>query len=114
MNSTCGCLARPNGLLRKAKISRVKIQVPHYVKQASTEQLCQLARLLARRRLRERNYVDMVVAHLLHKIRVSEDNLTMRLLVKTANALAALECRSQPKFVEHFNRHFEHRIEEAT
>lgn len=87
-------------------------EVPHYVKKASTEQLCQLARLLARRRLRERNYVDMVVAHLLHKVRVSEEGLTIRLLVKTANALAALECRSQPKFVEHFNRHFEHRIEE--
>ena len=52
----------------------------------------------------------MVAAHLLHKLRVS-DSITMRLLVKTANALAALECRSQPKFVEHFNRHFEHRIE---
>lgn len=87
-------------------------EVPHYVKKATTEQLCQLARLLARRRLRERNYVDMVVAHLLHKVRVSEEGLTIRLLVKTANALAALECRSQPKFVEHFNRHFEHRIEE--
>lgn len=87
-------------------------EVPHYVKKATTEQLCQLARLLARRRLRERNYVDMVVAHLLHKVRVSEEGLTVRLLVKTANALAALECRSQPKFVEHFNRHFEHRIEE--
>jgi len=87
-------------------------EVPHYVKKAGTEQLCQLARLLARRRLRERNYVDMVVAHLLHKVRVSEEGLTIRLLVKTANALAALECRSQPKFVEHFNRHFEHRIEE--
>ena len=22
-------------------------------------------------------------------------------------------CRSQPKFVEHFNRHFEHRIEDS-
>lgn len=87
-------------------------EVPHYVKKATTEQLCQLARLLARRRLRERNYVDMVVAHLLHKVRVSEEGLTVRLLVKTANALAALECRSQPTFVEHFNRHFEHRLEE--
>ncbi|CAJ1397444.1 unnamed protein product [Effrenium voratum] len=87
-------------------------EVPHYVKQASAAQLAELARLMARRRLRERNYVDMVVAHLLSKIRVSEDNLSMRLMVKTANALAALECRSQPKFVEHFNRHFEHRIEE--
>eukprot|EP00438_Fugacium_kawagutii_P030760 Skav215265 [mRNA] locus=scaffold2881:51787:60522:+ [translate_table: standard] len=52
---------------------------------ATTQQLCQLARLLARRRLRERNYasrllrwskVDMVVAHLLHKVRVSEEGLT--------------------------------------
>ena len=32
----------------------------------------------------------MVAAHLLHKLRVS-DSITMRLLVKTANALAALE-----------------------
>eukprot|EP00930_Biecheleria_cincta_P044771 TRINITY_DN30830_c0_g1_i1.p1 TRINITY_DN30830_c0_g1~~TRINITY_DN30830_c0_g1_i1.p1 ORF type:complete len:931 (+),score=194.14 TRINITY_DN30830_c0_g1_i1:107-2899(+) len=87
-------------------------EVPHYVKQATAVQLCQLIRLLARRRLRERNYVDMVVASLLGKIRVTDDTLAARLLVKTANALAALECRSQPKFVEHFNRHLEHRIEE--
>eukprot|EP00931_Biecheleriopsis_adriatica_P116593 TRINITY_DN92216_c0_g1_i1.p1 TRINITY_DN92216_c0_g1~~TRINITY_DN92216_c0_g1_i1.p1 ORF type:complete len:1003 (-),score=200.92 TRINITY_DN92216_c0_g1_i1:62-2881(-) len=87
-------------------------EVPHYIKQASAQQLCQLIRLLARRRLRERNYVDMVAAHLLEKIRVTEDLLTARLLIKTANALAALECRSQPKFVEHFNRHLEHRIHE--
>lgn len=87
-------------------------EVPLYVKQASQEQLCQLLRLMARRRLRERNYVDMAVAHLLSKIRFNEELLSSRLLVKTANALAALECRSQPKFVEHFNRHFEHRIEE--
>jgi len=91
---------------------RVLGEVPHYVKQATAVQLCQLIRLLARRRLRERNYVDMVVASLLGKIRVTDDTLAARLLVKTANALAALECRSQPKFVEHFNRHLEHRIEE--
>ncbi|CAE7439768.1 PCNA [Symbiodinium natans] len=89
------------------------------VARAGQEQLCQLLRLMARRRLRERNYarapspqVDMAVAHLLSKIRFAEELLSGRLLVKTANALAALECRSQPKFVEHFNRHFEHRIEE--
>merc|ERR1719215_1986471 len=87
-------------------------EVPHYVKLASADQLCELIRLLARRRLRERNYVDMVAAHFLQKIRVTDDNLPARLLVKTANAFAALECRSQPKFVEHFNRHMEHRIEE--
>mmetsp|Transcript_72334 Transcript_72334/g.186579 ORF Transcript_72334/g.186579 Transcript_72334/m.186579 type:complete len:636 (+) Transcript_72334:348-2255(+) len=87
-------------------------EVPHYVKEANADQLCELIRLLARRRLRERSYVDMVAAHLLQKIRITEDALPARLLVKTANAFAALECRSQPKFVEHFLRHFEHRIEE--
>lgn len=87
-------------------------EVPHHVKHASTEQLCELIRLLARRRLRERNYVDMVAAHFLQKIRITDDTLPARLLVKTANAFAALECRSQPKFVEHFLRHMEHRIEE--
>lgn len=87
-------------------------EVPHYIKRANSDQLCELIRLLARRRLRERNYVDMVAAHLLGKIRVTDDHLPARLLVKTANAFAALECRSQPKFVEHFLRHLEHRIEE--
>jgi len=87
-------------------------EMPHYVKSANTDQLCELIRLLARRRLRERNYVDMVAAHFLQKIRVTDDALPARLLIKTANAFAALECRSQPKFVEHFLRHFEHRIEE--
>jgi hypothetical protein len=87
-------------------------EVPHYVKNATADQLCELIRLLARRRLRERNYVDMATAHLLQKIRATDDTLPARLLVKTANALAALECRSQQKFVEHFLRHMEHRIEE--
>jgi len=87
-------------------------EVPHYVKQANADQLCELIRLLARRRLRERNYVEMATAHLLQKIRVTDDTLPARLLVKTANSLAALECRSQPKFVEHFLRHMEHRVEE--
>jgi len=87
-------------------------EVPHYVKNANADQLCELIRLLARRRLRERNYVDMATAHLLQKIRITDDTLPARLLVKTANALAALECRSQRKFVEHFLRHVEHRIEE--
>lgn len=87
-------------------------EVPHYVKMANTDQLCELSRLLARRRLRERNYVDMVAAHMLQKIRMTDDHLPARLLVKTANAFAALECRSQPKFVEHFLRHVEHRIDE--
>jgi len=91
---------------------RILGEVPHYVKDASADQLCELIRLLARRRLRERNYVDMVAAHLLQKIRITDDNLPARLLVKTANAFAAVECRSQPKFVEHFLRHMEHRIEE--
>jgi len=54
---------------------RILGEVPHYVKQATAEQLCQLIRLLSRRRLRERNYVDMVVAHLLGKIRVTDDTL---------------------------------------
>jgi len=87
-------------------------EVPHYIKQANADQLCELIRLLARRRLRERNYVDMVAAHMLQKIRGTDDALPARLLVKTANAFAALECRSQPRFVEHFLRHMEHRIEE--
>uniref|UniRef100_A0A7S2VSG5 RAP domain-containing protein n=1 Tax=Zooxanthella nutricula TaxID=1333877 RepID=A0A7S2VSG5_9DINO len=87
-------------------------EVPHFVKHAAADQLCQLIRLLARRRLRERNYVDMVAAHFLQKIRVTDDALPARLLVKTVNAFAALECRSQPKFVEHFLRHIEHRITE--
>jgi len=87
-------------------------EVPHYVKTASADQLCELIRLLSRRRLRERNYVDMIAAHLLQKIRVTDDSLPARLLVKAANAFAALECRSQPKFVEHFLRHMEHRIDE--
>jgi len=87
-------------------------EAPHYVKNANADQLCELIRLLARRRLRERNYVDMATAHLLQKIRITDDTLPARLLVKTANALAALECRSQRKFVEHFLRHMEHRIEE--
>merc|ERR1712032_492448 len=87
-------------------------EVPHHIKQGTAVQLCELVRLLSRRRLRERNYVDMAAAHLLQKIRVTDDTLPARLLVKTANAFAALECRSQPKFVEHFLRHMEHRIEE--
>jgi len=87
-------------------------EVPHYVKSANADQLCELIRLLARRRLRERNYIDMVAAHLLGKIRVTDDHLPARLLVKTANAFASLECRSQPKFVDHFLRHMEHRIDE--
>merc|ERR1719387_3476114 len=87
-------------------------EVPHFVKQANSDQLCELIRLLARRRLRERNYVDMIAAHLLQKIRVTDDHLPPRLLVKTANSLAAVEVRSNPKFVEHFLRHIEHRIEE--
>jgi len=87
-------------------------EVPHYIQDASTDQLCELIRLLARRRLRERNYVDMVAALLLQKIRITDDHLPARLLVKTANAFAALECRSQPKFVEHFLRHMEHRVGE--
>jgi len=87
-------------------------EVPHFIKQATADQLCELIRLLARRRLRERNYVDMVAAHLLQKIRITDDSLPARQLVKTANAFAALECRSNPKFVEHFLRHIEHRIEE--
>mmetsp|Transcript_46683 Transcript_46683/g.92902 ORF Transcript_46683/g.92902 Transcript_46683/m.92902 type:complete len:900 (+) Transcript_46683:69-2768(+) len=87
-------------------------EVPHFVKNANADQLCELIRLLARRRLRERNYVDMATAHLLQKIRITDDTLPARLMVKTANALASLECRSQQKFVEHFLRHMEHRIEE--
>eukprot|EP00929_Paragymnodinium_shiwhaense_P050141 TRINITY_DN25272_c0_g1_i1.p1 TRINITY_DN25272_c0_g1~~TRINITY_DN25272_c0_g1_i1.p1 ORF type:complete len:1091 (-),score=277.20 TRINITY_DN25272_c0_g1_i1:66-3098(-) len=87
-------------------------EVPHYVKLATADQLCELIRLLARRRLRERNYIDMVAAHLLGKVRITDDHLPARLLVKTANAFASLECRSQPKFVEHFLRHMEHRINE--
>merc|ERR1712032_1644188 len=87
-------------------------EVPHHIKQGTAVQLCELVRLLSRRRLRERNYVDMVAAHLLQKIRVTDDTLPARMLVKTANAFAGLECRSQPKFVEHFLRHMEHRIEE--
>ncbi len=91
----------------KLSISSIFIVFPSsFSGQAGTEQLCQLARLLARRRLRERNYVswqsfiasvkvnnlqqeinqstifphevDMVVAHLLHKVRVSEEGLTIR------------------------------------
>jgi hypothetical protein len=54
----------------------------------------------------------MVAAHLLQKIRVTDDHLPAKLLIKAANAFTALECRSQPKFVEHFLRHIEHRIEE--
>jgi len=87
-------------------------EVPHYIKLANADQLCELVRLLSRRRLRERNYVDMIAAHLLQKIRVTDDSLPARLLIKAANAFAGLECRSQPKFVEHFLRHVEHRIEE--
>merc|ERR1740122_268176 len=37
-------------------------EVPHFIKQATADQLCELIRLLARRRLRERNYVDMVLS----------------------------------------------------
>lgn len=87
-------------------------EVPHYVAQATAAQLCELIRILARRRLRERNYVDMVAAHILHKIRVTDDALPPRHLVKTGNAFAALEIRSNPKFVEHFLRHMEHRLHE--
>jgi hypothetical protein len=87
-------------------------EVPHYMAQASAAQLCELVRILARRRLRERNYVDMVAAQLLQRIRVTDDALPVRQLVKTANAFAALECRSNPKFVEHFLRHMEHRMQE--
>lgn len=91
---------------------RILGEVPRFIAQASSAQLCELVRLLARRRLRERNYVDMVAAYFLQKIRMTDDALPARLLVKTANAVAALECRSNPKFVEHFLRHIEHRIEE--
>jgi len=87
-------------------------EIPHYIKQADAPQLCEMVRLLARRRLRERNYVDMVAAHLLQKIRTANDAVPVRVLVKTANAFAALECRSNPKFVEHFLRHMEHRVQE--
>lgn len=87
-------------------------EVPHYVSQATAAQLCELIRILARRRLRERNYVDMVAAHILQKIRVTDDTLPPRQLVKTGNAFAALEIRSNPKFVEHFLRHMEHRLHE--
>mmetsp|Transcript_52307 Transcript_52307/g.124809 ORF Transcript_52307/g.124809 Transcript_52307/m.124809 type:complete len:1096 (+) Transcript_52307:135-3422(+) len=87
-------------------------EVPRYIAEANAAQLCELVRLLARRRLRERTYVDMVGAHLLQKIRVTDDVMHARLLVKTANAFAALDVRSHPKFVEHFLRHIEHRIEE--
>lgn len=87
-------------------------EVPHYVKEASASQLCELLRLLARRRLRERNYVDMACAQLLVRIRLTDDQLSPRMLVKTANALALLECRSMPRFVEHFLRHLEHRVQE--
>jgi len=91
---------------------RVLGEVPHYVTQATASQLCELVRILARRRLRERNYVDMVAAHLLQKIRATDDTLPARQLVKVANAFASLECRSNPKFVEHFLRHMEHRMHE--
>jgi len=91
---------------------RILGEIPRYIQQASAVQLCELARLLARRRLRERNYVDMTQAHLLQKIRLTHDHLPAGLLIKTANAFASLECRSHPKFVEHFLRHMEHRIEE--
>lgn len=87
-------------------------EVPNHVSSATAAQLCELVRILARRRLRERNYVDMVAAHLLQKIRVTDDALPARHLVKAANAFAALECRSNPKFVEHFLRHMEHRLQE--
>jgi len=86
--------------------------VPNYVTQATASQLGELVRILARRRLRERNYVDMVAAQILHKIRVTDDTLPARQLVKVANAFALLECRSIPKFVEHFLRHMEHRVTE--
>jgi len=87
-------------------------EVPHYVTQATAAQLCELVRILARRRLRERNYVDMVAAHLLQKIRVTDDALPARRLVQAGNSFAALEVRSNPKFVEHFLRHMEHRMNE--
>merc|ERR1719453_1199820 len=87
-------------------------EVPHYITQAACSQLSDLIRILARRRLRERNYVDMVAAKLLHKIRVTDDSLPARQLIKTGNAFAALEIRSNPKFVEHFLRHMEHRLHE--
>lgn len=91
---------------------RILGEIPRYIKTANSAQLCEFIRLLARRRLRERNYVDMVSALFLQKIRITDDALPARLLVKAANAFAALECRSHPKFVECFLRHIEHRIEE--
>lgn len=87
-------------------------EVPRFVAQATSDQLATLVRILARRRLRERNYVDMCASYLAQKLRVTNDYLPIRTLVKTANAFAALECRSNPRFVEHFLRHIEHRIEE--
>jgi hypothetical protein len=87
-------------------------EIPRYVATASAVQLCMMVCIMARRRLRERNYVDMVASYLLQKIKVTDDHLDPRMLVKTANAFAALECRSNQRFVEHFLRHIEHRIQE--
>jgi len=89
-------------------------EIPRFVMDAKAEQLCSMIRILARRRLRERNYVDMAAAHLLRKLRLTDDMLPPRLLVKAGNALASLECRSNPRFVEGFLRHCEHRIEELS
>lgn len=87
-------------------------EIPRYVATATAAQLCSLVCVLARRRIRERNYVDMVASYLLQKLKVTDDHLPPRMLVKAANAFAALECRSNQRFVEHFLRHIEHRIQE--
>merc|ERR1719161_309802 len=87
-------------------------EVPRFVATATAVQLCAMVCIMARRRLRERNYVDMVASYLLQKLKVTDDHLPPRMLVKAANAFAALECRSNQRFVEHFLRHIEHRIQE--
>jgi hypothetical protein len=87
-------------------------EIPRFVAQATAVQLCSLICILARRRLQERNYVDMVASYLLQKLKVTDDHLPPRMLVKAANSFAGLECRSNQRFVEHFLRHMEHRIQE--
>lgn len=88
-------------------------EIPRHLSEAPAASACEVIRILARLRLRERSYVDMLSTHLMPYMRAAADTvIPARLFVQTGNALAALDVRTNSKFVLSFLRHFQFRIYE--
>jgi len=88
-------------------------ELPRLIPGSPASSACEVLRVLARIRLRERSYVEMLCAHILQFLRNQCDTvIPARLFVKTGNALGALDVRTHAKFLTGFMNHFEYRIAE--